>query len=120
MSGAVCFWKAWLSSLAWLARPTPATGPPWAAQTDLFYCRWSYADSRQGQAQRTASLDEAGQIFVETLLAHLGGVVGDFERNLHACSDIAFFRFDGEMRLKFFDIPFKPFPRQKETGKVAD
>lgn len=91
----------------------------WAALTDLFYCRLSHTDSRESKTQRTASLDEAEQIFVETLLAHFSGTVGNFERNLHACSDIAFFWADGEMRLKFSDIPFKPFPRQKETRNIV-
>lgn len=107
------FWKVWLSSLvSLLGLPWPLAHL-WAALTDLFYCRWSHTDSRQGKAQRTASLDEAEQIFVEALLAHLCGMVGHFERNLHACSDIAFFRADGEMRLKFSDIPFKPFSKTK-------
>lgn len=111
--------EGWLSLLVGRARPTLATGHLWAALTDLFYCRLSHTDSREGKAQRIASLDEAEQIFVETLLAHFGGTVGHFERNLHACSDIAFFRADGEVRLKFSDIPFKPFPRQKETRNIV-
>ena len=52
---------------------------------------------------------------MEDLLAHLSRMVSHFERNLHACGDIALFRADGEMRLKFSGVPFKPFPRQKET-----
>lgn len=64
-------------------------------------------------------MDEAEQVFIETLLAHLSGMVGHFKRDLHACSDVAFFWADGKMGLKFFDIPFKPFPRQKETRKTV-
>lgn len=56
---------------------------------------------------------------MENLLSHLGGMINHFERNLHACGDIAFFWADGEMRLKFLGVPFKPFPRQKETRKTV-
>jgi hypothetical protein len=59
------------------------------------------------------------QVFIETLFSYLGGTVGHFKRNLHACSDIAFLWADGKMRFKFSDIPFKPFPRQKKTRKTA-
>lgn len=63
-------------------------------------------------------MDEAEQVFVESLLAHLGRMVSHFERNLHACSDIALFWADGEQRLKFSGIPFEPFPRQETRRTV--
>ena len=55
---------------------------------------------------------------MENLLAHLGRMVSHFERNLHACGDIALFWADGKHRLKFPGIPFEPFPRQ-ETRKIV-
>lgn len=55
---------------------------------------------------------------MENLLAHLGRMVSHFKRNLHACGDIALFRADGEQRLKFFGIPFEPFPRQETRETV--
>lgn len=57
---------------------TPAFGHPWPMPTCLFYCRWSHTDPRQGEAQRASPLDEAENVFMETLLSYLSGMVGYF------------------------------------------
>lgn len=105
----------WIPSLGLL----PPLAHPWPMPTCLFDCRWSHADSRQGEGQRISSLDEAGNVFIETFLSYLSGMVGYFQSNLHAWGDVTFFRADGEVRLQSLHIPLKPFPRQKKTREIV-